>query len=127
MAAAPVEKRRGVASRMGNPLGRSNESLRMGVRDMASAMAERPTKEGVAGVELRSAMMAGDQETTSIEKRAQEYCPGTKSEITPGISNRRWKRRIVEGLAGVYDGDRRDIVDSKQRSNAACLLSHVSA
>jgi len=52
MVGAPVEKRRGVASMAGKPLGRSKESLRIGVFvRIASAMALRPFKEGVPGTE----------------------------------------------------------------------------
>jgi hypothetical protein len=58
-AGAPVEKRRGVASSIGNQLlGRSKESRRMGVRDMASAIADLPFKAGVPGVECLSSILA---------------------------------------------------------------------
>ena len=62
-AGAPVEKRRGVESRMGKPPGRSKESRRMGVReeDIASAMAERPLRNGVPGIEaVCESMLGGD-------------------------------------------------------------------
>ena len=48
---APVEKRRGVESKLGKPPGLSKESRRMGVRDIASAMAERPLRRGVFGTD----------------------------------------------------------------------------
>ena len=52
-----MEKRRGVASSVGKQLfGRSKLSRRMGVRDMASAIADLPFKAGVPGVECRSSI-----------------------------------------------------------------------
>jgi hypothetical protein len=58
-AGAPVEKRRGVASSIGKQLlGRSKLSRRMGVRDIASAIADLPFKAGVPGVECRSSILA---------------------------------------------------------------------
>lgn len=56
-AGAPVEKRRGVASSIGKQLlGRSKLSRLMGVRDMASAIADLPFKAGVPGVECLSSI-----------------------------------------------------------------------
>ena len=90
-AGAPVEKRRGVASSIGKQLlGRSKLSRRMGVRDIASAIADLPFKAGVPGVECLSSILA-EYVVRGASKEHKERCARSGS-AAEGYSNRVMRR-----------------------------------